>query len=168
MLKLVRSYLGRLFLLLKFPLLVKIIPYQQEFPHTCAVACLRIVAEYFGVLRIESELIPLCETTLDGTTPENLAYAARHLGLSATITYDEPAILSESLSRQQPVIVFVGIPSPQIPEDIDIHAVVVTDLSLQEISFIDPLDGLEHTLQRTDFFKQWENAFHIAILIGPI
>ena len=147
---------------------MNITPHQQEYPHTCAVACLRIVAEFFGVLRIESELIPLCETTLDGTTPENLAYAARHLGLSATTTYDEPAILSESLSRQQPVIVFLGIVSPQTPANLDIHAVVVTDLSLQEISFIDPLDGLEHTLQRNVFFEQWENAFHIAILIGPI
>ncbi len=125
-----------------------------------------MAAEYFGVTRTEVELLPLCDTTLDGTTPDGIARAARQLGLSATITYDEPAILQESLSRQQPVIVFLGIPSQQTPSNLDIHAVVVTGLDQQSVTFIDPLDGAEHTQPRDDFFAHWENAFHIAILLG--
>ena len=125
-----------------------------------------MAAEYFGVARTEAELLPLCGTTLDGTTPDGLAGAARQLGLSATITYEEPAILQESLSRQQPVIVFLGIPSQQTPSNRDIHAVVVTGLDLQNVTFIDPLDGADHKQPRDDFFTHWENAFHIAILLG--
>jgi ABC-type bacteriocin/lantibiotic exporter with double-glycine peptidase domain len=49
---------------------VNVTPYQQEQPHTCAVACLRMAAEYLGVARTEAELLPLCGTTLDGTTPD--------------------------------------------------------------------------------------------------
>jgi len=145
---------------------VNVTPYQQEQPHTCAVACLRIAAEYFGITRTEVELLPLCETTLDGTTPDGIARAARQLGLSATITYDESKILPESLRRKQPVIVFLGIPSPQSPSNLDIHAVVVTGLDQQCVTFTDPFDGVEHTQPRDDFFKHWENAFHIAILLS--
>ncbi len=125
-----------------------------------------MAAEYFGVTRTEAELLQLCGTTLDGTTPDGIARAARQLGLSATITYDEPAILQESLSRQQPVIVFLGIPSQQTPSNLDIHAVVVTGLDQQSITFIDPLDGAEHTQPRSGFFVHWENAFHVTILLG--
>lgn len=125
-----------------------------------------MVAEYFGVTRTEAQLLPLCDTTLDGTTPDGIARAARQLGLSATITYDEPTILPESLSRQQPLIVFSGIPVPPTPANLDLHAVVVTGLDHQSVTFIDPLDGLEHARQRSDFFAHWENAFHVAILLG--
>ncbi len=145
---------------------MNVTPYQQEQPHTCAVACLRMAAKSLGVARTEAELLPLCGTTLDGTTPDGIARAARQLGLSATITYDEPAILQESLSRQQPVIVFLGIPSPQTPSNLDIHAVVVTGLNRQRVTFIDPFDGAEHKQPRGGFFAHWENAFHIAILLS--
>lgn len=70
---------------------MRLTPYGQEEAHTCAVACLRMVAEYFGVPRTEAELLPLCGTTLDGTTPPGLARAARQLGLSATIAYGDLA-----------------------------------------------------------------------------
>ena len=128
-----------------------------------------MVAAHFGVTRTEAELLPLCHTTLDGTTPDGLARAARQLALSATITYDEPAILQESLSRRQPVIVFLGIPAPQTSSDLgdlDIHAVVVTGLDHKSVTFIDPIDGLEHSQERSDFFAHWQNACHIAILIN--
>lgn len=68
---------------------MKLTPYAQEQPHTCAVACLRIVAEYYGLRYSEAELLPLCQTTLDGTTPEALADAARQLGLTAKLTFDD-------------------------------------------------------------------------------
>lgn len=145
---------------------MNVTPYQQEQPHTCAVACLRMAASHFGITRTEAELLPLCDTTRDGTTPDGLARAARRLGLSATITYDEPTILQESLRRQQPAIAFLGIPSPSTPSHLDIHAVVVTSLDHQHVTFIDPLDGLEHQRPRSDFFAHWENAFHIAILLS--
>lgn len=125
-----------------------------------------MAAEYFGVTRTEAELLPLCGTTPDGTTPDGIASAARQLGLSAIITYDEPAILQESLSRQQPVIVFLGIPSQHSPANLDIHAVVVTGLDQQNVTFIDPFDGTAHKEPGGEFFAHWENAFHITILLS--
>jgi ABC-type bacteriocin/lantibiotic exporter with double-glycine peptidase domain len=124
-----------------------------------------MVAESLGVARTESELLPLCDTTLDGTTTDGIARAARQMGLSATITEGEPAVLQESLSRQQPVIVFLGIPS-RTPSNLNIHAVVVTGLDHHRVTFIDPLDGLEHEQQSSDFLGHWENAFHTAILLS--
>lgn len=144
---------------------MRLTPYQQEQPHTCAVACLRIVAQYFGKARTEAELLPLCSTTLDGTTPEDLAHAARQLGLLATITYDEPAILLESLHRQQPLIVFLGITAAPPALTIEIHAVVVTDIDHESVTFIDPTDGQVHTQSKDDFFANWQQACHTAILI---
>jgi ABC-type bacteriocin/lantibiotic exporter with double-glycine peptidase domain len=144
---------------------VRLTVYQQEQPHTCAVACLRMVAEYFGSPCTEAELLPLCKTTLDGTTPEDLAQAARQLGLSATITYDEPAVLPESLNREHPVIVFLGIPAAPPTLTVEIHAVVVTGFDGETVTFNDPTDGQEHSQSRDEFFDNWQRAFHAAVLI---
>lgn len=144
---------------------MKLTPHAQEQPHTCAVACLRIVAEYYGRTYSEPDLLPLCQTTLDGTTPEALADAARQLGLAATIAYDDPAILSAAIGQQQPVIVFLGIPAPAPSSAIDIHAVVVSGLGQEIVTFIDPTDGKEHSQARDIFFAHWQNAFHTAIIL---
>lgn len=147
---------------------MNVTPYQQEHSHTCAVACLRMVADYFGVIHTEAELLPLCGTTPDGTTPDGIAYAARKLGFRATITYDEPVILTEALNRQQPVIVFVGIPLAQTPLSLEIHAVVVIGINDSTVTFLDPLDGAQHHQSKSDFYAMWDNAFHAAILIEKI
>lgn len=138
--------------------------YQQEQPHTCAVTCLRIVAAYYGFSHTEAELLELCQTTLDGTTPEDLVYAARQLGLSATLTFEEPTLLPAALYRQQPVTVYLGITSA---EALGIHAVVVTDCTAASITFIDPNDGQAHTTERSVFNAAWEQAFFTAILLTP-
>lgn len=62
---------------------MKLTPYAQEEPHTCVVACLRMVAAYYGRPYTEAELLPFCQTTLDGTTPEALLEAAHKIGLTA-------------------------------------------------------------------------------------
>ncbi|MBL8207196.1 MAG: C39 family peptidase [Blastocatellia bacterium] len=142
---------------------MKLTTYVQEQLHTCSVACLRMVAEYYGLLHSEAELLPLCETTLDGTTPEALTEAARQLGLAARLHFDDPAILATTIRQQVPVIVYLGIPTPTF--DIDIHAVVVSNLSDEQVTFIDPTDGQEHSQAKDTFFAQWQNAFHTAIVI---
>ncbi len=142
---------------------MKLTPYAQEQPHTCAVACLRIVAEYYGIRCSEAELLPLCQTTLDGTTPEALADAARQLGLTAKLTFDDPTVLPLATHQQQPLIVYLGIPTPS--SELEIHAVVVSDLTFETVTYIDPTDGKEHSQERSIFFAHWENAFHTALII---
>ena len=143
---------------------MKLKPFQQEQPHTCAVACLRTVAHHFGLERDETTLESLCETRLDGTTPEDLAFAARQLGFSVTVSYDEPDVLAQSLQRSLPVIVFLNIPTANSNET---HAVTVTVLDQQEVTYIDPTDALEHRLSRETFFVYWECVYHVAIVITP-
>ncbi len=139
-------------------------PFQQEQPHTCAVACLRTVAHYFGIEHDEATLESLCDTRFDGTTPEDLAHAARQLGFSVTVSYDEPDVLAQSLQRTLPVIVFLGIPTAISIEN---HAVTITALNEQEVVYLDPTDALEHRLSRETFFAYWEYLYHVAILITP-
>ena len=145
---------------------MKLTPYAQEQPHTCALACLRIVAEYYGLARSEAELLALCQTTLDGTTPEALAEAVQQLGLAATLRFDDPAILSTGIRQQQPVIVYLGIPAPSL--EVEIHAVVVSDVTHEMVTFLDPTDGTEQAQERGIFFAHWQNAFHTAIIITTI
>lgn len=142
---------------------MKLTPYAQEEPHTCVVACLRIVAEYYGHTYSEAELLSFCQTTLDGTTPEALLEAAHQIGLIAKLTFDDPTVLSLAIHQQQPVIVYLGIPTPSL--ELEIHAVVVSDLTIKDVTYIDPTDGKEHTQARGSFFAHWQNAFHTAILI---
>ena len=112
-------------------------------------------------------MLRLCQTTLDGTTPDALADAARQLELTVAITYDDPTVLSKVLSQQKPVLVFLGIPASTFSREINIHAVVVTQLKDKTINFIDPTDGLEHSQERNSFFAHWQDAFHTAINITP-
>lgn len=142
---------------------MKLTPYAQEQPHTCAVACLRIVAEYYGLTHSEVELLSFCQTTLDGTTPEALVEAAHKIGLTAKLTFDDPASLSLAIHQQQPIIVYLGIPTDS--SELEIHAVVVSDLTLETVTYADPTDGKEQTQARDIFLAHWQNAFHTAILI---
>ncbi len=145
---------------------MKLTPYAQEEPHTCVVACLRIVAEYYGHTYSEVELLSFCQTTLDGTTPEALVEAADKIGLTAKLTFDDPAILSLAVHQQQPMIVYLGIPALSL--ELEIHAVVVSDFTRETITYLDPTDGKEHAEARDSFFAHWQNAFHTAILITRI
>ena len=144
---------------------MRLTSYAQEQSHTCAVACLRMVAEYYAVPRTEAELLPLCGTTLDGTTPVGLAHAARQLGLSATIVSGDLTLVQAALNRQQPVIVFLGLPAPPPLLEVAIHAVVVTAIDSENITFIDPSNRMEHTRDRATFLADWQRAFGISILI---
>lgn len=61
------------------------------------------------------------------------------------------------------MIGYLGIPAPSF--EVEIHAVVVSDLMLETVTYVDPTDGKEQTQARDIFFAHWQNAFHTAILI---
>lgn len=103
----------------------------------------------------------LCDTRLDGTTPEDVAYAAHQLGFSVTVSYDKPDVLAQSLQHSLPVIVFLSMPTTEV------HAVTVTALDEQEVTYLDPTDALEHRLSRQTFLTYWEYVYHVAIVITP-
>ena len=126
-----------------------------------------MIAAHFNIQRSEAELLPLCGTTENGTLGEDLAQAATLLGLSATISYDDPAMLNQTLSRSLPLTVFVGIPFDLATNFHDMHSVVVIALENNEVVYLDPLDGLEHRQPYGTFLNSWEYGCHIAIVITP-
>lgn len=127
-----------------------------------------MVTEHHGVTISEPELAALCGTTPDGTTPAELASGARQMGLSAAVAYGDMSLLQAAISQQQPVIVFLGLLGSAPPSFLSIHAVVVTDLNGERVTFIDPADGLVHTCDHASFLADWGRASNIAILVTPV
>ncbi len=82
--------------------------HRQARPYICLPACVRIVLHYFGVEVSEEEVAQACKTTGAGTLPSNVVPGVRALGHQA-LAFESgiPGFLSECLSRQQPVIVFL-------------------------------------------------------------
>lgn len=73
-------------------------------------------------------------------------------------------VLPLAIQQQQPLVVYLGIPAPSL--EMEIHAVVVADLTLETVTYLDPTDGQEHTEIRSVFSGHWQNAFHTAIRIS--
>lgn len=139
--------------------------YCQEQPNTCAVACLRMVAAYYGIDQSESALAERCGTTFHGTTAEQIAQVAQQLGLPAEVREGREDWLSATTAAGQPVIVYLWLlPSGEVARS-SIHAVVVTAVGSDTITFIDPADGLEHTRDHASFLADWQRAFGISIFI---
>ena len=126
-----------------------------------------MIAAHFNIHQSEAELISRCDTNLQGTLAEDLAHTASLLGLSAKISYDDPDILAQTLSRSLPLTVYIGLPNKFAADLVDIHAVVVSALDENEVCYLDPLDGLEHRQPVAAFFTSWRYAYHLGILITP-
>ena len=122
-----------------------------------------MIAEFYGISRTEADLLNLCHTTLDGTTPEALTEAAIKLRLSAYLSYDNSTVLATY--PNQPTIVFLGIPAPTSSLEINIHAVVITKVEDATVHYLDPTDGLEHSQEKQVFNAHWYNAFNTTIII---
>jgi predicted double-glycine peptidase len=60
---------------------------RQETASSCAVACLRILLEYYGVKVTEAELREKCKTTELGTYAKDLMACACNFGFEASLEY---------------------------------------------------------------------------------
>lgn len=139
--------------------------YRQEQPNTCAVACLRMVAAFYGIDQSESTLAGLCSTTFHGTTAGQVVRAAQQLGLQAEIREGDEDWLAATTTAGQPVIVFLWLLPSKERTVSAVHAVVVTAVGCDTVTFIDPADGLELIRDRASFLADWQRAFGISILI---
>lgn len=144
---------------------MKLVVCAPEHPHTRAVACLRMVAQHYGIPKSEAELAVSCGTTANGTTPAGPVRAAGQIGLSATIAYGDLSVLQAAVDLQRPAIVFLGLLASKSPSQLSIHAVVVTGIDRQNVTFVDPADGLEHVCDRASFLAGWQRASGISVLI---
>lgn len=141
--------------------------FRQETPHTCAVACLRMVLEYYGVSHDEAFLANLCETTKDGTTARSVVRAAHSLGFNASFCEGDLRFLQNCLDDEMPLIVFLSTgPLNEIPGD-SIHAVVVTAMDPEKVIVNEPASGGELNIALDSFLDAWEETFFLAILVTP-
>lgn len=137
--------------------------HEQETRFSCVPACLRMVMLSFGVGIPESELRARCDSTILGTNALKAVDAARQLGFTGsakyTLTLEE---LKELVAAGQYPIAFVSL----LPIDArdDIHALIVTGLTSQDVLVLDPLAG-ERAIPLQTFSAAWGMRHHLALLI---
>jgi hypothetical protein len=118
----------------------------------------------FGVDIAESELRVCCDCTpVYGTSALTAVDAARQLGFTRTakytLSYDE---LRTLVADGHYPIVFVDL--TPIDGIADTHAMVIVELTLQEVTVLDPLIG-KRSLTLQTFHTAWAMRHNIAILI---
>jgi ABC-type bacteriocin/lantibiotic exporter with double-glycine peptidase domain len=124
-----------------------------------------MVAASYGIGQPESTLAQLCGTTFHGTTAGQVARAAQQLGLGAEVREGDEDWLATTTAAGQPVIVFLWLLPREAGVASSVHAVVVTAVGSDTVTFIDPADGREQTRDRAAFLADWQRAFGISILI---
>lgn len=126
----------------------------------CGPACLKIVADYFGVTVSERRLARLCRTsTVSGTTGANLLRGARALGFAATLAdHADFREIERWLKAGIPVIVdWMSTGHGQmgvLPFAVG-HYSVVCSLTAKNIILEDPAIGCRRTLPRHVFRNVW-------------
>lgn len=138
--------------------------YLQKTEYSCAPACLRMVLASFGVLKTEQELCVLCDCNAWGTDAFKLVEAARNLGFTNTrkynLTWDE---LKAELDRGLYPIVYIRT---QLAPDtlFQEHAIVVTEITKDEVRILDPTRG-ETSFLQTNFLHEWGLMRQLTILV---
>ena len=137
--------------------------HKQETLYSCVPACLRMVLGSFGVDISESELRTRCDCTPYGTDALMAVDAARALGLVKTAKYTLSFAELQTVVTDGPYpIVFVDL-NPIDGLDA-IHAMVVADVSEQEVVVLDPLQG-ERRLPVYVFTAAWARRHNLALLV---
>jgi ABC-type bacteriocin/lantibiotic exporter with double-glycine peptidase domain len=117
----------------------------------------------FGVDVSEADLRAACDCTLAGTDSLQAVDAARAYGFKQsaryTLTLDELTALVEGCSYP---IVYVSL--KPIDGVRDTHALVVTEISEQDVTVYDPLRG-ERILPKQTFSTAWALRHTLTIII---
>jgi len=116
---------------------------KQETHYTCLPACIRILLNYLGNDKTESDIAYSCHTTKAGTFLRNAVRAIQNFGYEvAQIQEGTLDDLFQSILHQEPVIVILGV--ERLPYgDFGTHAVVVIGFQEKDILFIEPASGKE-------------------------
>lgn len=137
--------------------------FLQETPYSCVPACLRMVLAASGVDISESELRVLCDCTPFGTDALLAIDAAKKLGFerSAKLNLEVAELLAFLQSGIAP-IAFINLkPIDGIETK---HAVVVTEITTDSVTLLDPLIG-ERVLALSVFQISWLLVRNLALVI---
>lgn len=136
--------------------------HKQETPHTCAVACLRMVLETQGLSMTEEALSAKCGTDVFGTSANDLVQAASGLGFEAKKEYANLDDIHGHLSQNLFPILFINL--LVIDGYNSTHAVIAEEVSDKEIKVIDPRLGAR-TLDLELFQYAWRRAKNVAVVV---
>lgn len=136
--------------------------HKQETPHTCAIACLRMILEMHGLPIAEDTLSERCGTTVYGTSADDLVKAASNLGLQARKEYATLDDIRNYLSKNIFPILFINL--LVIDGYNSTHAVIAEEVAEKEIKISDPRRG-ERMIDLELFQYSWQRAKNIAIIV---
>lgn len=134
-------------------------PFKQT-PSRCGPASLKMVFDYYGVEKTESEIAKMCGTTKElGTNDKSIKRVAETLGFKVKIknnsTFED---IQYWLDKKVPIVVdwFTRGTSDYTDSDIaDGHYSVVVGLDNKFIYLQDPELGKMRKLKREDFMVVW-------------
>lgn len=126
----------------------------------CGPASLKMVLDYYGIKKSESDLARLCRAyKTNGVEAEDIERAAEGLGLKAVIKNKANfSDIQKYLDKGVPVIVdwFTGGRNDYPDSEVaDGHYSVVVGLDKKHIYLQDPEIGRIRKIERNDFLKVW-------------
>ena len=141
--------------------MLNIKPFQETLnAGMCGPASLKMVLDYWGILKTENELAKLCNVEINsGTNDISIKNTAESFGLSVEIKNDSSFDdIKYWLDKKVPLIVdwFTrGRKDYSDSEVADGHYSVVVGLDQEFIYLQDPEIGSLRKIKRDDFYKVW-------------
>jgi ABC-type bacteriocin/lantibiotic exporter with double-glycine peptidase domain len=136
--------------------------FRQEKFYTCAVACLRMVLDFYDHEIDEASLAALCRTDFYGTSADDLVLAAKGLDFDAQKEYCNIADLHRHLENGLFPILFVNLFAID-GRDV-VHAFVLETLTRGSIKVLDPWKG-RRSIPIEQFKVAWEKTKNVAVTV---
>ncbi len=132
--------------------------YRQELWYSCFATCVRMILEYYGIEKSESDLRILLKTTprfgtICGIAEKEIKRLGFELEWKRNWTLEE---LDDLVSQSMPAI--AGF----ISKSEDTHAVVLTDISDMHVMMVDPEIGELIRLEKLRFLELWSRRKNVA------
>ena len=138
--------------------------YLQPDDNTCGPASLKTALEILGIRKSLGELIKLCRTTRNGTSPAKLIRAANRLGISVlavektTLTHLQNALKYKSLKPRAVIVDYLyDLKADLSPHEESGHYAAVASYSAsnRRIILFDSSTGTKKSYDWKDFMNRW-------------
>jgi ABC-type bacteriocin/lantibiotic exporter with double-glycine peptidase domain len=128
--------------------LLSVKPFKQV-PRRCGPASLKMVLEYYGIMKSEGELTKLTKCNKSGTRTENIVLAAKRFGMDAYVK-DNSSIKEISILLKKGIPVIIDWFSQD-----EGHYSVVVGIDAKNIYLQDPELGKARKLDKKTFMRVW-------------
>ncbi len=143
--------------------------HQQELDYSCLPACVRMVLAFYGSHHTERKLRQLFKTRHGGTSPANVLLHLPTLGFTANFPEASLSYLKAQIQTERPCIVHVWTPPLPHWNTEAIHALVISDITQEQIHAHDPiLESGPTTITLSAFLHAWAATANLTLIITPI